>query len=327
MFCLNPILRIKENHKVRELTKFEEIKYRIYLFKLANNPHSSPAKPDIYDKVIRLPCGHCDACRITQYEEWSARCWLEARQYESNLFITLTYDNTHLPQNGVDKQDISKFLHNLREYFRRKFNRTGIRFFACGEYGGKNYRAHYHLILFNCPKFGDEKKYMENGVKQVIYTSDILNQLWGKGNCTIGAVTRQSCDYVCRYLVKPSYDKKPQDQNPEFRSMSTQKGIGYDYLINNLEQIIADGFIWLTGSKKVKLSRYYDRKIEEIIGAERFKNEITIPRAEKAKAYLESEMLRTGLTEEQLNNQQIHTFNEKLKRLESNFKINHKDQL
>lgn len=167
---------------------------------------------------------------------------------------------------------------------------------------------------------------MENGVKQVIYTSDILNQLWGKGNCTTGAVTRQSCDYVCRYLVKSSYGKKPQDLNPEFRSMSNQKGIGLDYLIENLDQIIADDFIRLTGNKKVRLSRYYDRKIKEIIGAERFEREVAIPRAEKAKAYQESEMIRTGLTEEQLNNRQIHTFKENLKRLERNFKINHKGE-
>lgn len=158
LFCSNPILRIKDRHKFRELTKFEKFEYGAYFAKRADNPHRQLAKPDIFDKVIRIPCGHCDACRIAQYEEWSARCWLEARQYASNLFVTLTYDNTHLPPKGVNKQDISNFLHKLREYFRRKFNLTGIRFFACGEYGGKNYRAHYHLILFNCQKFGDEKK-------------------------------------------------------------------------------------------------------------------------------------------------------------------------
>ena len=326
MNCENPKLLIRGNNgKLVELFIFDKVMYLTYYSRLATSPKSKLHKPDFIDKVIRLPCGYCRACKINLYQEWATRCWLEARQLKNNQFITLTYDNQHLPEKGVNKQDLSRFMRALREHFRRKHGITGIRFFACGEYGEETFRPHYHILLFNCPPFGDEKKYKENDLGQPLYKSKILEHIWGKGFCTIGAVTRQSCDYVCRYLVKSSYGKKPNYLNPEFRSMSKLKGIGINYLLDNLEQIIADDTIRLTGTKRVKLPRYFDKKIKEIIGKERFEAEIAIPRAKKAQAYFESEIVRTNLTGEQLIDRQIMSFQESLKRLERNFEIYEKE--
>lgn len=322
MFCQNPKLLIRNSQgKLCELTKFEEVEYKFYYVKLAIYPKRKIHKTDLIDKVILLPCGHCMACRINLYKDWATRTWLEARTLKNNLFITLTYSDKYLPEKGLSKDDLSRFMRALREHFRRKHGHTGIRFFACGEYGGNTFRPHYHILLFNCPPFGDEKKYNKNGNGHSLFKSKILEHIWGKGFCSIGTVTRQSCDYVCRYLVKSTYGKKPDYLNFEFRSMSTHNGIGLNYLLENLEEIIAKDEIRLTGKKIVKLPRYYDKKIKEIIGEERFETEIAKPRAQKAKAFIESEIARTGLSVEAITEQQIKAFKKNLLRLERKFEI------
>lgn len=246
-------------------------------------------------EVIQVPCGKCLLCRTAEYKDWALRCWLEAREYDNNQFITLTYDEENEPKRGVRRAEITRFMHNIREHFRRKHKHTGIRFYAAAEYGTENCRAHYHILLFNCPSFGDEKKYTTTQRKHTLYTSETLSHLWGKGFCAIGAVTRQSCDYVARFRLKNFYRKLPEHLNKEFHCMSTQKGIGYDFLVRNLDRIIAEDTIHVTGGIKAKLPRFYDRKIIEIIGQERFDKEIAIPRTERARAFVEDEMLRTGL--------------------------------
>ncbi len=72
--------------------------------------------------------------------------------------MTLTYDDEHLPINDyVDsdgvihgkptlrKRDVQLFLKRLRKNY--KYD-NHIKYFCCGEYGGKTFRPHYHLIIF-----------------------------------------------------------------------------------------------------------------------------------------------------------------------------------
>lgn len=299
MVCEKPKIMIKTKaNKLRELNVFEKIHYERYLIR-KNDPTSIFAHLDFLhdgDEIIKIPCGHCKLCRIAEYREWALRCWLEACEYDSNQFITLTYDEENEPKSGVCRTEITRFMHNVREHFRRKLKHNGIRFYACGEYGKKTKRSHYHILLFNCPPFGDEKKYKTTKRKHTLYISETLSHLWGKGFCTIGTVTRQSCDYVARFRLK-NFDI---NQCLLFHCMSTQKGIGYDYLVRNLNRIIAEDKIHVTGNIVAKLPRFYDRKIAELIGQERFEKELAIPRYEKARARIAEEMARTGLSEEEI---------------------------
>ena len=83
---------------------------------------------------------------------------LELQYHDSAYFVTLTYDDFHIPkayypdpETGevhtsytLCKRDFQLWMKRLR----KKFSDDKIRFFACGEYGGQTKRPHYHAIVF-----------------------------------------------------------------------------------------------------------------------------------------------------------------------------------
>ena len=116
---------------------------------------------EIWPGCIVVPCGHCIGCRLDYSRRWADRQMLELATAKKGLFVTLTYDQDHVPINGdpdtgeafgysLDKKDLQDFMKRLR----RKFDGTGekpmvqIRFFASGEYGPTTRRPHYHCTLF-----------------------------------------------------------------------------------------------------------------------------------------------------------------------------------
>lgn len=97
------------------------------------------------DLPVTLPCGQCIGCRLEHSRQWAIRCLHEASLHEHNCFLTLTFDDEHLPKSeSLDVRDLQLFMKRLRKEYGK-----GIRFYACGEYGEKYYRPHYHLCLFN----------------------------------------------------------------------------------------------------------------------------------------------------------------------------------
>lgn len=53
------------------------------------------------DRPVFLPCGGCIGCRLERAQAWAVRCVHEAQMHEANCFITLTYDDEHLPAGGT----------------------------------------------------------------------------------------------------------------------------------------------------------------------------------------------------------------------------------
>ena len=92
----------------------------------------------IVSDFIELPCGKCIDCRIKYSKAWADRCMLEASYYDSNYFITLTYDDAHLPfssydDNGVIKQAPTLALRDF-QLFLKRLRKQGykFRYFMCG---------------------------------------------------------------------------------------------------------------------------------------------------------------------------------------------------
>ena len=63
-------------------------------------------------------------------------------------FLTLTYADEHLPPNGsLVVADLQKFIKRLRKHYAKRNNGIKLRYYACGEYGDRYGRPHYHAII------------------------------------------------------------------------------------------------------------------------------------------------------------------------------------
>ena len=160
---------------------------------------------DYYE--MQIPCGRCIGCRLDHAGDWATRIWAETKTWKDNCFVTLTYNNEHLPKNEtLVKKDVQDFFKRLlyheegREYWVNPITEKTekpIRRFYCGEYGPKGGRPHYHTAIFNYkPK--DLKLYKQNRSGDNLYTSKSLQEIWGKGFVIIGDLTYQSASYIAR---------------------------------------------------------------------------------------------------------------------------------
>lgn len=189
----------------------------------------------------------------------------ENQLHKESCFLTLTYNNEKLPYNFVRPtlrpRDLQLFLKRLR----KAENGKRIRFFACGEYGERTYRPHYHALIFG-HDFEDKKYFnTENGNKT--YTSDNLDSIWGHGNCLIGNVTFESAAYVARYIMDkklgPGSDKWYEQHaiEKEFVRMSRRPGIGSDWFEKYEGDVFPHDKVILKGGIKSTVPRYYTEKM------------------------------------------------------------------
>ncbi|MEY3590878.1 MAG: hypothetical protein RLZZ466_1399, partial [Bacteroidota bacterium] len=149
-------------------------------------------------KNLSLPCGQCIGCRLERSRQWAMRCMHEAQLHENNCFITLTYDNTHLPSDGsLHYKDFQLFIKRLR----KKFGIYRIRYYMAGEYGENFGRPHFHACIFG-HDFHDKKLWRRSTSGSMLYRSQDLELLWPLGYSSIGDVNFESAAYVARYIMK-----------------------------------------------------------------------------------------------------------------------------
>lgn len=111
---------------------------------------------------------------------------MEHAIWQKGFFLTLTFAPEHYPEKP-DYKPFQKFLKRLRQHETRKMgNQKRIRYLACGEFGSKTGRFHYHALLWNTsPTLGDS-----------------LTELWPLGHAHAGTITTKSIRYVSRYTLK-----------------------------------------------------------------------------------------------------------------------------
>lgn len=251
-----------------------------------------------------LPCGQCLACRTAYAASWADRIMLEAQRYENVYFLTLTYDEDHVPRVRSkfkeiveyytpatgdswsvkfgdepvltlvpeDLQDFMKRLRRQQEYH----HGNTIRFYAVGEYGEKYHRPHYHLIIFGLI-LDDIKESHKNSSGRVVHTSDTIFKLWHeKGMVEVEEMTWELAAYAARYCVKKLGKKETgfyEEMNlqPEFTRMSLKPAIGFEYFDENKREIYKNDEIIIktaSGSRAVKPPRYFDEKYDDIYPSE-----------------------------------------------------------
>lgn len=262
-------------------------------------------------KEIEIPCGHCLGCRLDHANMWATRITLEAKQWKKCCFVTLTYNNPNLPlkdnQPTLIKKDLQDFLKRLRYYEKgvetwihpfKEIEENPIRYFACGEYGPKGGRPHYHLAIFNWIP-DDLEKYKQNKHGDWAFKSKKLQEIWGKGFVVVEELNFTTAAYIARYVQKKAgieprkreytgnyviedkIDERTGEifkhtkqevkkieyiQEPEFIVMSRGVGLGWTYWNDNKEKIKRNKGIWLKIKDKTKLKpipRYFKKLWEK----------------------------------------------------------------
>lgn len=194
---------------------------------------------------ILVPCGKCIPCLTTKRQEWIIRLEQEFKYSTSAQFITLTYDQKHMPSDyALNKKHLQDFMKRLR----KRDGTNKIRYYATGEYGSKSGRPHYHVLLFNTEPELVAKSWVDSKGIPI-------------GIMHIGKVTMSSIAYCTKYIIQPELITR--DKQKPFALMSRAYGIGGRYLDDlmvawhkedNRNYMIKDG-------QKVRLPRFYKSKI------------------------------------------------------------------
>lgn len=245
--------------------------YRHFSGKVISRPVDAVLSRSGEPQTAEAPCGRCIGCRLERSRQWAVRCVHELHQHEESAFLTLTYDDSHLPKNGSLEADaLTLFFKRYRKSL--ESDDIKIRYFACGEYGEKYQRPHYHAIVFG-HRFDDPEPVRNQSSAFKIYTSDKLSKLWKFGNVSFGDVTFESCAYVAKYCIdklngepaKLEYDDK--GRIAPFVRMSRRPGIASSFFDRYRKTIYPRDEVVVRG-KVCKPPKYYDQlqaKMEALI--------------------------------------------------------------
>lgn len=144
-----------------------------------------------------VPCGKCYYCLQNYRNMWITRLKAENLHATDGLFVTLTYDDQHLPVEAYvdtytgevlykqypNKKGFQKFLKRLRKNF-------PFRYFAVPEYGDSTGRVHWHVLFFF--------DFLVD-----IHTYDVIDNTWQDGSIIYyGTIEDASIVYVTKYVLK-----------------------------------------------------------------------------------------------------------------------------
>lgn len=201
---------------------------------------------------------------------------LESMAHASSAFVTLTYDQEHVPRDGsVKPGDVQLFMKRIRE----RLSPSRIRFYLVGEYGENTLRPHYHAALFGVTPCVRGRT--EHRLPSCCGPCDLVRDSWGLGGIDVGQLTPQSAAYIAGYVTKKKTkadDPRLFGRAPEFARMSLRPGVGALALDKLAEQVQSAAYAdqlssdqdvplsLMRGRKSMPLGRYLRRKLREEIG-------------------------------------------------------------
>lgn len=196
----------------------------------------------------------------------------EASLHRDNAFVTLTYDEEHVPPAGsLDRQAVPLFMKRLRKEVGR------VRVFYCGEYGEELGRPHYHACLFGW--FPSDAICVGERGNHEVWRSATLSRLWPYGFHEVGSVTFDSAAYVARYVVKKVRGEFADEhytavdvesgevfvREREFAQMSRNPGLGFGWFRRFGGELERDGTV-IEGGQEVPMPRYYRKLMDKYSG-------------------------------------------------------------
>jgi len=233
--------------------------------------------------LLVLPCGQCLDCRCRHAQEWANRIMLEAQYHDKSYFITLTYDDMHVPRirapDGEEvltlrPKDLQEFIKRLR-WSQHYYHENKIRYYAVGEYGSTTHRPHYHIIVFGLV-LDDLKEIGRNKSGTLLHDSQTIRDLWQNGLTEVDEMTWEAAAYCARYTTKKLGKSetdfyKQHGLVPELSRMSLKPAIGWQYFDDHKQEIYDTDKIYIAtakGGRTVKPPRYFDQKFDDIYPAQ-----------------------------------------------------------
>lgn len=300
---------------------------------------------------VEIPCGQCIGCRIEYSRQWANRCMLELGYHDSAYFVTLTYNDVHVPKTLYGKEDTGEArcaltlrTRDIQLFFKRlrkAFPDDKIRYFLCGEYGGKTHRPHYHAIIYGL-HLDDLVYYKRSDQNYPYYTSQKLQNVWSIydpytmtydpiGYVVVGKVSWETCAYTARYIVKKLKGEAAEfyelhNLQPEFTVMSRKPGIAAQYYQDHPDVMDGD-YIHLStdkGAVKFRPPRYYDRLFDVEHPGEL--ENVKMERRDKAIAQRELKLMNTNLSYIELLAVEEQNLKERLKKLKRGDPNGQKDE-
>lgn len=240
----------------------------IKAFRTASGVSFSELSRDDHLGDIELPCGRCVGCRLRRANEWALRVMHEAKLHQANCFVTLTYRDEDLPENGsLRHRDFQLFMKRLRK-------RADVRFYMCGEYGEQKLRPHYHACLFGVD-FYDRVPAGRSESGSLFFASKELASFWPHGHSCVQDLTRETAAYCARYIMKKRLGRDAVsgytrvlptgeivEVAPEYAAMSLKPGIGAGFLEKYRSDIFPRDYVVYEGSK-FPVPRYYTKKLSK----------------------------------------------------------------
>lgn len=219
-------------------------------------------------------------CRLAYSREWAIRMTHEQLSHKRSCFLTLTYDPANLPGPGTGqlvKRDLQLFFKRFRK------NVGPFRYVACGEYGERHLRPHFHVAFYGHDFREDRIFYKSNPGGQHLYTSRQLSSVWTAGSALVGDLTFESCAYIARYLTKRLHNSEtfsilplsidPESgemifPNPEFllcsKGRKSGEGIGGDWYRRFFESdVLPHGRVITSQGTPAPIPRYYKKLLTD----------------------------------------------------------------
>lgn len=210
---------------------------------------------------VKVDCRHCVNCLIkrqSQVEFLSRKELLEVyKSGRSASFVTLTYDDEHLPVNKhgfytLERKHVQNWIKNMRRQMDYYDDKIPFKYIYCGEYGdgshsnsntgSSTHRPHYHIVFLGLST-SQVRKY--------------TRKLWKFGLCDIGELSFGGIRYLCKYMTKALPDKNvkalreaAEVQNPFFYH---SVGLGKKWIDEHMEKIVEEGFTFTQNGKTMLL--------------------------------------------------------------------------
>lgn len=209
------------------------------------------------------PCGKCPACLANRQRAFCFRLDQERKVCKFYFWLTLQYDDDHVPKLENEEMCFSK--EHCRLFFekiRKRYQENGFKFkhFLVSEYGPNGtHRPHYHCLLLVYSDHSLSQSYKDRQEMKDF----IIHCSWPNGHVTEKSFHGRVLSYLTKYCCKPEILGQKHSMKP-FTLIS--RGIGLSYLDSISEdqkkQMIENlDFSVRYGSGKIQLPRYYVDKM------------------------------------------------------------------